>query len=60
MTNKRKLTSSEIDDILIVISPPKTLPQEVQKGIRNKICKDLRCQLEKIVIYPDKIQDPSG
>lgn len=57
MTNKRKLTSSEIDDILIVISPPKTLPQEVQKGIRNKICKDLRCQLEKIVIYPDKIQE---
>ena len=57
MTNKRKLTSSEIDDILIVISPPKTLPQEVQAGIRNKICKDLRGQLEKIVIYPDKIRE---
>ena len=57
MTNKRKLTSSEIDDILTVISPPKTLPQEVQNGIRNKICKDLRCQLEKIVIYPDKIHE---
>ena len=41
MTNKRKLTSSEIEDILVVISPPKTLPEEVQIGIRNKICKDL-------------------
>lgn len=57
MTNKRKLSSSEIDDILNVISPPKTLPQEVQTGIQNKICKDLRGQLEKIVIYPDKIRE---
>ena len=57
MTNKRKLSSSEIDDILNVISPPKTLPQEVQTGIQNKICKDLRGQLEKIVIYPDKIHE---
>ena len=57
MTNKRKLTSSEIDDILTVISPPKTLPKEVQTGIRNKICKDLKCQLEKIVIYPNKIRE---
>ena len=57
MTNKRKLTSSEIEDILVVISPPKTLPEEVQIGIRNKICKDLTKQLESIVIYPNKIKD---
>ena len=54
MINKRKLTSSEIDDILSVISPPKTLPEEVRHGIKNKIDSDLYKQLEKIVIYPTK------
>lgn len=57
MTNKRKLTSSEIDDILSVISPPKTLPEEVRQGIKNKIDSDLYKQLEKIVIYPTKINN---
>ena len=57
MINKRKLTSSEIDDILSVISPPKTLPEEVRQGIKNKIDSDLYKQLEKIVIYPTKINN---
>ena len=55
--NKRKLSPKEIDDILTVISPPKTLPEEVQIGIKNKICKDLRNQLESITIYPSKINN---
>ena len=44
MKNKRKLTSSDIDDILKVISTQKTLPQEVQTSSRDKICKDIRGQ----------------
>ena len=57
MSPKRKLKLSEINDILKDIYPPNTLPKDVQIGIRNKICKDLTNQLEKIVIYPEKIKD---
>ena len=55
MTNKRKLTLSEIDDILSVISPPKTLPKEVINGIKNNLHNDISKQLKEIVIYPQQI-----
>ena len=54
---KRKLFDNEINDILSVIQPPKTLPEDVQTGIKNNIHKNLRLQLDLIVIYPSKIQN---
>ena len=52
----RKLTISEIEDILDVIPLNRGLPTDVALGIQNNQKQGIKSQLEKIMVYPAVIQ----
>ena len=53
---KRVLTQKEINDILSVISPIKTIPTDVRNAVIKNITNDLKKQLKNVKIYPSKIK----
>lgn len=54
---KRNLKKNEIDDILIGLKNYNKLPEEMNIVIKNNIHNEIRKKLEKIKIYPEKIED---
>jgi DNA-directed RNA polymerase subunit A" len=52
---KRNLTKTEINDILEFVNPNPRIPSVVAEEIVSSIKKDMRQQLQKIMIYPELI-----
>ena len=55
---KRRLTQKEIKDIInYVVVPNKYIPKEISDSITNKTKENFTKQLQKIQIYPEKINE---
>ena len=52
---KRKLTSSEIEDILSFIKANQGQPEEIAKSVQERQKNDYRKQLKDVELYPSKI-----
>lgn len=53
----RHLTSEEINDILSCVKPNHRIPEEIDNCNKENVKNIMRAKLEKIQIYPSKIQE---